>query len=129
MPRPRYSQSDDEDPLQPSDNEVLQEEEDRERLLATRKSSIKNILKPNDDPNKPKPLTQRQMRRQKRKRRRSNKRDGGEDEALMFEMEDGKSLGEEDDSDASSTSSAKVFIARPQTRWVCRIRSSKRRHS
>ncbi|MCJ1327538.1 hypothetical protein MMC10_004208 [Thelotrema lepadinum] len=117
MPRPRYSQSDDEDPLQPSDNEVLQEEEDRERLLATRKSSIKNILKPNDDPNKPKPLTQRQMRRQKRKRRRSNKRDGGEDEALMFEMEDGKSLGEEDDSDASSTSSAKVFIARPQTRW------------
>ena len=122
MPLPRYSQSDDEDRLQASDNEILKEEEDRERLLSTPKSSFKRLSQCNDDPNNPKPLTKAQMRRQRRKRRTSRRRTEEEDEALMFEMEDGKSLGDEDHSDTSSISSTEAFVVKPQTkRWVCRI--------
>ena len=119
MSRARNSQSDDERTLQASDEDILQEEEDRERLLATPTSSVKRLLKRDEDPNKPRAITRKEMRRQWRRERKAKRRKADEGDGLMFEMEDGKSLdGDHSDEDADSESSTEQFAYRPQTKWV-----------
>ena len=100
----------------------MQEEEDRERLLTTPTSSVNKLFKRNDDPNKPRTVTQKRAKRQRRRRRKSKRRNEDEDEGLMFEMEDGKSLDDQDEDDIS-ISSSEQFIAKPPKKWVREIRS------
>ena len=108
---------DEQETLQASDEEVLREEEDRERLLTTSKSGINRLFR-DHDPNAPKPiaLSRKDLRKVRRKERRARRRrQKGEDETtLMFEMESG----DKDDDDSSSTSSTELFIQKYDTRWV-----------
>lgn len=121
MPSRSDLPSDDERTLQPSDDDILQEEEDRERLLATPTSAVKKFLKRDADPNAPRSLTKREVRRQRRREKRSKRRKKGEDEGLMFEMDSRKRLDSGDDDDSISVSSTEVFIEKPQPRWVSRL--------
>ena len=87
--RPRNdSQSDDERTLHPSDEDILQEDEDKEHLLAAPSSSFGKLLKRHDDPNQPRPWIQSDTRKQRRRRRRSKRKKATNEDGLIFEMEE-----------------------------------------
>lgn len=121
MPKSSTSESDDDRTLQASDEDVLQEEEDRERLLETPKSGIRKIFKSlGSDPNQPLKtrLTRKDMKREKRKQRRARqrrKKDEDED-SLLYEMDD-QDKGSDDYS--SSPSSLERFVEKKSYRRVC----------
>lgn len=112
------SESDDERTLQASDEDVLREEEDTERLLESPKSTITSLFNGAHDPNQPRDmnLTRKEAKRQKRRERRARIRQGKrKDEAsLMFEMEEGARRSSED---SSSISSEEMFSGKKKKPW------------
>ena len=111
-----HSDSEEERALRPSDDEVLREEEDAERLLQTPQSSL-GSLSPwkKRDPNGPRTLSippqdQRKQRRQKRKMKRRRRGDA-EGASLMYEMDDQTAA-----SDELESSSEDEHARRPDPR-------------
>jgi hypothetical protein len=87
MPRSIAPESDD-GPLQASDLEVLQEEEEREKLLGKPTSGLQSFLRARDrDPNAPRQMTRREQRKQRRRDRRAKRRKGKDEEGgLIYEL-------------------------------------------
>ena len=112
------AESDDERTLQASDEDVLREEDDRERLMANPRSGVRRLFGHEHDPNAPRivDLSRKDVRKHRRRERRARRRRRkGEDEtALMFEMENG----EKEDDESSSTSSTELFLERPDPQRV-----------
>ena len=106
--------SDDEQTLRDS-IDVLQEEEDRERLLIGPRSTFASVFS-SSDPNKPRKMTRKEMKRRDRRMRRNHKRlRGSESHELLYEMEEGKDMvGSR--SSSSSRSSFESSVA-PNSRY------------
>lgn len=120
-----YHESDDDKLLQPSDEDVLRDEEDTERLLEPPKSKITSLFRGEQDPNQPREasLAKREHRRQRRRERRARNRAGktNDEASLMFEMEEGARRSSDD---SISTTSEESFLQKmpPQTKKSVRLK-------
>lgn len=93
-----YHQSDDEETAyddegqaHANDKDILDEEDEREKLLSsTRGGGLGRLLSSRQDPHAP--VSKREKKRSKRRARHEEKALSGEDSELMYEMEEGAPL-------------------------------------
>ena len=119
MAQARRSLSDDERTLHESDEDILQEEEDRTNLIAGPTTTGIRGLFSRRDPNQPRLLqpsskeTRRQKRKERKAKRRATKTDGDDGGSLLFGDSEEKA-----DDDSASTLSVKRFMEKTDPRRV-----------